>query len=197
VKTELFDRRLTASLAWFHLTKQNIATQNPFNPNLTDVTGEVLSRGLEIDVAGQILSEWKVIGNVTYTDTVVLKDTVDSSGAPLGNQGKRFYGVPRFGGSLWTTYAPQDGALRGWKFGTGVLAYSNREGDLPNTFQVPGFALANFMAGYEWNQGLFRVKLQLNVDNLLDKTYFVNSDGFGNVYFGSPRRFIGSIRMEF
>ncbi|MCI0653943.1 MAG: TonB-dependent receptor, partial [Methylococcaceae bacterium] len=49
LKTELFDGRLTGTLAWYNLTKQNIATSDPFNPGFSMLTGEARNRGLELD----------------------------------------------------------------------------------------------------------------------------------------------------
>jgi iron complex outermembrane recepter protein len=197
VKTELFDQRLSASFAYFNLIKRNIPTQDPFNPMLTDVTGEVRSRGVELDVAGQILPGWRVIGGIAFTDAVITKDSIDATGAPLGNQGKLWYGVPRVGGSVWTTYEFEDGDLRGLKFGAGLVSRNNREGDLANTWVVPGFTVVNTMAGYEWKWGNSKIKLQLNVDNLFDRKYFVNSDGWISAFYGAPRTFKGSIRVEY
>ncbi|MEI8210190.1 MAG: hypothetical protein WCG16_13355, partial [Methylococcales bacterium] len=42
---------------------------------------------------------------------------------------------------------------------------------------------------------------QLNVNNLLDKNYFTNGQiaagNYGNVIFGTPRTFMGSIGIQF
>jgi len=197
VKTELFDQRLTASFAYFNLIKRNIPTQDPFNPMLSALTGEVRSRGVELDVAGQIISGWRVIGGLAFTDAVVTKDSIDATGAPIGNQGKRWYGVPRIGGSVWSTYEFEDGDLRGLKFGAGLVSRNNREGDLANSWIVPGFTVVNAMAGYEWKWEKSKIKLQLNVDNLFDRKYFVNGDSWINAFYGAPRTFKGSIRLEY
>ena len=65
VKTELFDKRLTGSVAWYDITKQNIATPdtNPARAALgfQTATGEVRNRGVEVDVTGEILPGWKAI----------------------------------------------------------------------------------------------------------------------------------------
>ncbi|NOU20195.1 MAG: TonB-dependent receptor, partial [Methyloglobulus sp.] len=57
IKTEFFDGRLRATLAYYDLTKTNIATTDP-RPNRGDfvvVTGAVHSRGPELDITGEIL----------------------------------------------------------------------------------------------------------------------------------------------
>lgn len=194
IKTELFDGRVTGSLAYYELTKQNVATPHP-DPVLSAQgfqvsIGEAQSRGLEVDLAGRILPGWDVIASYAYTDTEILKDNSD-------NVGNRLPNVPRHGGSLWSTYRFQEGPLSGFKFGTGMYARGQREGDAANTLQVPGYVIVNLMTGYEWKVGPSKVSAQFNVENLLDKEYFQNSVGPAASNFGSPLAYIGSVRVEF
>ena len=42
-----------------------------------------------------------------------------------------------------------------------------------------------------------RLTAQLNVNNLFDTNHFAGSDAFNSAMFGTPRFFMGSIRMEF
>ncbi len=60
VKTELLEGRLFATLAYFDITKQNVATEDLNFPGLgiSVATGEQRSRGIELDVSGQILPGW-------------------------------------------------------------------------------------------------------------------------------------------
>ncbi len=208
-KTELFDGRLSATLAWFDITKQNIANPDP-DPvralaGFSVTTGEVRNRGLELDVSGEIWPDVRAIASYAYIDSEITKDRqaifnddfTEVIGFNDGNQGNRLFGVPRHGGSFWVTYEPQTLGWRGLKLGAGVVARGQQEGDNENTFQLPGYALVNLMAGYGWKVGPSKVSVQLNVDNLLDKEYF---DAGGNSVFaaipGAPRTFLGSVRVE-
>ena len=207
MKTELFDKRFTGSLAWFTLTKQNVVTPSA-NPALaaqgvSSTTGEVRNQGLELDLAGEIWPGVKMIGSYAYIDSKITKDRgldFDTNGNPIvttGNQGNRYWGVPRHGGSFWATYEPQEGDLRGLKLGAGVLARSQREGDNQNSYQLPGYVLVNAMTGYSWNIGPSKLSLQLNADNVLDKTYYNPFSGSGrNFVFAAPRTFLGSLQIE-
>lgn len=205
VKTELFDGRLTGSLAWFDLTKQNIAVPDPGHPDFNRVLGEARNRGLEIGIAGELLPGWKVIASGAYNDAVVTEDNaldfdnLDANGNPTvtpGNTGRRFFGVPRFGGSLWSTYELQHGAWQGLTVGAGMVARSQQENSLDESTQIPGYVTVNLAVGYERNVGKSKISVQFNVDNLLDKDYFLVGDGtFAGV--GTPRSFLGSIRVEF
>jgi hypothetical protein len=78
-----------------------------------------------------------------------------------------------------------------------VFAVGEREGDEANTFQLPGYARVDLLAAYEWKLEKSRLTAQLNVENLLDKEYFLSSRTRSDVLPGAPRTFLGSIRIEF
>lgn len=198
IKTELFDQRLTATLAFYHLTNQNILTPDFSTPSLTDSApiGEARSQGIELDAAGQITENLSVIGNYAFTDARVTKDFA-------GLQGKRLENVPEHSGSLWLRYDVNGAGTDGFTFRFGVFAAGQREGDANNTFQLPGYARLDALAAYRWKLGPSRVTAQLNIRNLLDKEYFESSDPFANVhprlsvFPGAPLTAIGSVRVEF
>lgn len=205
VKTEFFDGRLRTSVAYFDLTKQNIAVPVP-GTLFSRAIGEAQTRGIELDVSGEILPGWSAIASYTYMPFAKVTNDVgdDGSGNPTpGNTGNRLFNTTRNMGSLWTTYAFQDEELRGVKLrglkvGAGMQAAAERQGDAGNLFQLPGYAIANAMASYEWRMGMTKMTAQLNVSNLFDKTYYAGT--IGGPYFimlGMPRFFMGSIRMEF
>ncbi|PTN10941.1 hypothetical protein C8R11_11650 [Nitrosomonas aestuarii] len=55
------------------------------------------------------------------------------------------------------------------------------------------------MTSYAMKVGKARVTAQLNVNNLFNKEYFPSSIGFGRerIVVGTPRVFLGSIRVEY
>jgi iron complex outermembrane receptor protein len=200
-KTELWDGRLITTLAYFNVTKTNIAAPDPdpvfaalgFGINV----GEARSRGVELDIAGEVLPGL-LIGSYAYTDATVTKDVErDSFGNP-GNQGKRLPGVPRHGGSLWATYTIQEGLFRHVTVGGGMIARSERQGDFPNSYQLPGYATVDLMAAYRWSVGRTKLTFQFNVNNLLDQEYYASSAFFrARVNPGAPQTFLGLLRAEF
>lgn len=196
IKTEFFDGRLGATLAWFQLTKQNIATSHP-DPQLafqgiSVLTGEARNKGMELDISGEILPGWNVIANYTYIDSEITKNND-------GTQGNRFPNVPKHAGNIWTTYAFQNEMLRGLKIGGGVTLRGKREGNPENDFQMPGYAVFNLMTSYGMKVGKTRVTAQLNVNNLFNEEYFPSSGGFGRtrIAVGTPRVFLGSLSVEY
>lgn len=189
VKTSWLNDKLAATASVYQLTKQHIPTTDPTDPIYTFALGEARSRGLELDVAGEIAPGWKVIGSYSYIDVITTKD---NSGDGL--LGKRYPGVPFNSESLWTTYTVQAGELKGLTLGAGVIARGG-EVDFSNE-QIPGYAIANLMASYAWHIGKSTLTAQLNVDNLFDRYYF-SSLNTGSAFPGEPRTFMGSLKVEF
>lgn len=189
VKTEWLDGRLTAGVALYQITKTNLTVG--CGARCWETLGKVRNEGLELDVAGEVQPGWRVIGAYSYIDSEIIGGN---------NSGNRLSNVPYNGGSLWSTYEIQSGDLQGLKFGAGVVARGQREGGPANTYQLPGYATVNLLTSYAWKVGRSRLITQLNVDNLLDKTTYIDSDDSNNtprINFGMPRSFVGSVRLEF
>jgi iron complex outermembrane recepter protein len=217
-KTELFDGRVTATLAYFNLIKQNVAVPDP-DPALAAQgfqvsTGEVRNKGVELDVAGEILPGWRVIGSYSYINSIITKDTTCTDPANFGpgcvfdvfgnliglngNKGNQLFSVPRHSASFWTTYEFQDWNLRGLKIGGGMVARSLSQGDNQNDYHLPGFATLALMASYEVKLFDRKTTFQINVDNLLDKRFYPSSGGTTiNYIVGAPRAVKGLVKVEF
>jgi iron complex outermembrane receptor protein len=189
VKAQLLDR-LFATLAYFDITKQNVAVTDPLFPlDASIATGEQQSRGVELDVAGEILPGWNIIAAYAYIDAEV---TADTNPDIVGN---RLFNVPKHSASLWTTYEIQSGNLQGLGFGVGFNYVGEREGDLDNSFQVDSYFLTNASIFYRRNNWRFA----LNFKNLFDINYIEaaeNSRSSGNLP-GDPFTVIGSVSVEF
>ncbi|MEQ1635521.1 MAG: TonB-dependent receptor [Methylococcales bacterium] len=191
IKTELLNGRFSATLAYFELTKQQIPVA--VRQGLTQAAGEQESRGIELDLSGEILPGWNVIAAYAYTPFA--ETTQD--GFEANKLGKRLNNAPRNSGSLWTTYEFQSGGLQGLKFGGGMQAVGQREIGYSESAQAPGYVTANLMLSKLWQIGASRITTQLNIDNLLDKTYTGRIYSYGPTDYGAPRTFMGSIKLEF
>lgn len=190
VKAELLEGRLSATVSYFDITKQNVATTDPSFPGLgvSIATGEQNSRGFEFDVSGQILPGWNIIAAYAYTDAQVTAD----NNIPIGN---RLPGVPRHSASLWTTYEVQRGNLQGLGFGVGFNYVGEREGDLDNSFGLDSYFLTNAALFYRRDNWRFA----LNFKNLFDVDY-ITGVPFGRtsgIYPGEPFTVIGSVSVQF
>ncbi|MDX8127041.1 TonB-dependent receptor [Methylomonas sp. OY6] len=204
IKTEFFDGRLSSTLAYFHLTKQNTLATDPNNPLFSVAVGEARSRGVELDITGRVTENLSLIGTYAYTDTKITKDSAaiyDADGNAIatnsGNTGHQLPTAPRHSGSLWAKYDIDNGLLRGLNFGTGVYVRGQRQGDNANSFQLPGYARWDASISYSFKHGGTKITPQLNVYNLLDKTYYDHSSNRLNIRPGEPLTFLGSVRVEF
>ncbi|MEG5140653.1 MULTISPECIES: TonB-dependent siderophore receptor [unclassified Microcoleus] len=189
VKAELLDRRLAATLAYFDIKKQNVAVTDPNNSLFSIASGEQQSRGVELDISGQILPGWNIIAAYAYTDAEV---TADTDRSLVGN---RLFNVPKHSGSLWTTYEIQSGDLQGLGLGVGFSYVGERQGDLPNSFQVDSYFLPNAAVFYQRDNW----RAAINIKNLFNVNYIESVTGSrasGNQP-GEPLTVIGSFTIKF
>ncbi|MCC3434000.1 MAG: TonB-dependent siderophore receptor [Oscillatoriales cyanobacterium] len=189
VKAELLDRRLAATLAYFDITKQNVAVTDPNNSLFSIASGEQQSRGVELDISGQILPGWNIIAAYAYTDAEV---TADTDRDVVGN---RLFNVPKHSGSLWTTYQIQSGDLQGLGFGLGFSYVGERQGDLANSFEVDSYFLPNAAVFYQRDNW----RAAINIKNLFNVNYIKSISGSrasGNQP-GEPLTVIGSFSLRF
>jgi len=189
LKSELLDGRLSANIAAYHLTKQNILTADIANPGFSSQAGEARSRGVDVDVSGELTPQVNLIASYTYTDA---KFTQNND----GNQGNQLSGVPKQAASLWGKYRLL-GQLNGMTLGGGVVAQGERQGDDANTFRLPGFTRFDAFMAYRWKAGNHQLTTQVNVENLFDKEYFNASSSRAEIHPGYPRRVIASVGIEF
>ncbi|MCL6433964.1 MAG: TonB-dependent siderophore receptor [Leptolyngbyaceae cyanobacterium HOT.MB2.61] len=187
IKADLSER-LSLTLAAFDIRKQNVATPDPQNPLFSVQTGEVASRGFELNLGGEVLPGWNVVAAYTYLDAFVSKDNTDIVGNKLAN-------VPANQFSLWSTYEIQQGSLQGLGFGLGFFYVDNRPGDLDNTYTLPNYFRTDAALYYRRNNW----RVQLNIENLFNIEYFTSST-FGSrlgINPGAPFSVRGTIAVDF
>ncbi|WP_334892725.1 TonB-dependent siderophore receptor [Nostoc sp.] len=189
VKADLLRSKLFATLSYFDITKQNVAVADPINFGSSIATGEQQSRGVELDITGEISPGWNIIASYAYTDAEVTKDT------NLNSVGSRLPGIPRHSAGFWTTYEIQTGNLQGLGFGLGFNYVGEREGGLPNSFKADSYFVTNAGLFYRRNNWRFG----LNFKNLFDVNYIatVSDNPVRGNDFGEPLTVIGSITFQF
>jgi iron complex outermembrane receptor protein len=185
IKADLTDT-LSLTFAAFDIRRQNVATQDPNDPLLSVQTGEVTSRGLELNLGGEILPGWNITAGYTLLDAFVSKDTTDIEGNQLAN-------VPDNQFALWTTYEIQEGSLEGLGFGLGLFYLSDRPGTLDDSFTLPSYFRTDAAVFYERNNW----RAQINVENLFDIDYFTSSDEFQFANPGAPLTVTAKVGVVF
>ncbi|PTY08701.1 hypothetical protein DB347_03755 [Opitutaceae bacterium EW11] len=186
LKTTAADGRLTATAAVYQLTRQNVATADPLHPGSYTLAGEQRSRGFEFDGRFAVTPSWDLVLAYAYTDAVITADNT----LPVGD---RTQNVPRHSGSVWSNYTFRRGALEGFGVGIGARCYSDQAGDLPNTFTLPAYALAELALSYAAGP----VRVQVNVTNLFDRTYYAGAYNALYVLPGQPRTIRAGVTWSF
>jgi iron complex outermembrane recepter protein len=161
VKQDFLNGKLSSTLAVYQITRSKVLTQDPSNPMQQIQVGQQQSRGIEFDMAGQFTSGWRMIATYAYCDAKVTKDNTIPVGDHLAN-------IPRQSGSLWNTYRFQDGVLKGFGMGAGLVYVGSREAMLPNTFKLSGYWRTDASLYYTWEKW----KAQVNILNVFDIKYF-------------------------
>jgi iron complex outermembrane receptor protein len=183
--------RITASAALFDIAKRNVlVSETVSGETVYSVAGEVRSRGLELDASGQLSDRWSLIGSYAYTDAEVTKDPA--------LQGKRLQNVAKHTGSLSAVY--DVGSLIGGddlRVGAGARYVGQREGDANNSFNLPGYTVADVFASYNTKIDGQKVKFQVNVKNLFDRTYYTSAASRVFVSMGDARQVSVSSTLEF
>lgn len=164
---------LSGTLAVYQIDKRNVAVTVG---DVTSTIGAARSRGIELDVAGQITRHLSVIGSYAYTDA-----NDQTNNVPMLN-------AARHSGSLFMVYDTVMPGLPGqWRFGGGARLVGKRAGDTSNSFTLPGYVVADVFASYDTKIGKFPTRFQVNVKNLFDKTYYPSSASNLIIAVGEPR----------
>lgn len=205
IKGELYGGRLNVSAAAFRVVESNRSQVDPDNPapcvgsptagDCYIAEGKVRGQGFEAEVSGELLPGLEVIAGYTYVDTKYLRDRANT-GAPSANEGQPFRSLtPKHLLKVWARYQ-LPGDLSAWNIGAGLQAQSriyNQSGAIG--IRQAAYALLSARLGYQFSENW---SLAVNVENLLDKTYYqrLGSLASGNRY-GTPRSFMATLRASF
>ena len=174
---------LMASVGLFELTKPSAGLSG----TTFGVFGEQRNRGVEAALAGEVTRGVRVVGGAAYTHAVLSK----SADAAL--QGKEAIGVPKWQlnlGAEWDTPFLPGLTLTGRAVHTARAA-----ADAANTLYVPSWNRLDAGARYATRIGGQPVTFRLNVENLLDKSYW-GAETRGYLFVGSPRTVSLSVSVD-
>lgn len=177
MKWAALDGVLSIDTALFHVTKENVLTPDPVDSTYRVAAGEVRSWGFEINVAGDLTPEWRVIGGYAYTDSQVTRDNTLPRGTRQAN-------IPRNSFNLLSVYEFQDGPLRGLGLGANFKYVDERAGQTAaQTYIMDSYAVTDLLGFYQVSDQL---RLNLDVRNVFNKGY---EEGAFNAYAypGEPR----------
>lgn len=158
-KWDVFNDRLSLTAAIFRTEKENTRVQ--VDTASYENAGKTRVDGIELSASGKITDKWQVFAGYSYLDAK------QQDGGPLNKatDGNKLPNTPRNSASLWTTYAITPKLT----VGGGAFYVDDVFGNVANTTYVPSYTRYDAMASYKLSKN---VDLQLNVQNLTDKTYY-------------------------
>ena len=165
VKHTALSGRASATAAVYWLKKDNVLTPNPLNPIFNIQTGAQRSKGFDIDVFGRILNGWNAWAAYAFTQAQVTEDNT----YPIGNL---LLNAPRHTGNVWSVYEVPRGRLEGLGVGGGLYVSSFKQGNLANSYLVPGYARVDTSIYYTFRQEKVDWRFSVNLKNALDRQHY-------------------------
>jgi catecholate siderophore receptor len=167
-KWALLADRLQLQAAIFREEKDNAREPDPANSAVNILAGDQQVDGAEVELQGQITEAWRLSASYTYLDGKTVKTV--AGGPPLGSP---LFNAPKSALALWTTYRFPFRV----EVGGGLNCESRRYASLTtNPFtSVPGYTTLDAMVKWQATQ---HMRLQVNLSNLTDKTYYDQLHGF-------------------
>ena len=172
------DLALTAAV--FQLDRTNVVIPDPADPTRSILVDGQRTKGGELGLSGRIGEAWSIQGGYAYQDGELTER--------LG--GNRLAQLPRHVASLWNRYDFR----ADWGVGLGVIYQSAMFAAADNLVTLDGFTRVDAAVYYTPTE---RVRLQLNVENLLDEDYHPNAHNNNNITPGSPLAVRAGVTLQF
>ena len=196
-------RGIYVTLGAYQITQQNIVSNAlPIPPSNTAPlcgtatcqiqVGEGRVRGVELEGRANLPWGMTAIVAVTRSDAKVTKSVT------AAQVGKILPQAPNWLASAFVDQRFQTGVLAGLGIGGGVRYTGRTYGDAANQFRVPGYALFDMFARYDFgatNPTLAGLSASINVRNLTNKRYLATCSGTSSCYYGQGRSL--TARLQF
>ena len=173
-----FHEQLFGTLAIYQLERERMQIDDPNNPGVGSkiiVDGQ-RSRGLELTLNGNLTDRYSVLAGYNYVDAELTKaqDGIDK-GTTLGNVAKHNF-------SIWNKYEFNST----WSAALGMIGRGEMYAATPtnsSSVTIPGWIRMDAAAYARIDE---KTRIQFNIENLLDKTYYSSAHNVNNIMVGMP-----------
>lgn len=177
----------------YQIKQQNVLTPDPLYNGYSVPTGEIRSRGFELEGRASLDNNLDLILAYAYTDAEVTQSNQS------GVQGKQVPQVPKHMVSAWADYRFDEGmgVLNGFGIGAGIRYVGSTYGDSTNTFKVPSATVYDAAIRYDFgaiNPQLAGLQAMVNANNLTDKEYIASCSSGTACYFANRRVVTAGLR---
>ncbi|WP_306354030.1 TonB-dependent receptor [Flavobacterium sp. '19STA2R22 D10 B1'] len=188
-KSSWFDNHLAVTMALYKIEQKNTLynANDPLNPDLMRQIGKEESKGIEIDINGRITSEWSISVAYAFNESRVIDSPTASE---IGRQKPN---APKHQGNLWSRYNFTGGPLKDFGIAAGTDFVTTRNLSISQVQTIPGYQLMNAALYYTIN----KFKIQLNVNNIGNKTHWVGGYDYIRLFPGTPRNWLMTLGYSF
>ncbi|KAF6657404.1 ferrichrome porin FhuA [Enterobacteriaceae bacterium EKM102V] len=193
------DRPVVLTAALYQLTKTKNLTADPDtknHPNASVQSGEIRSRGVELEAKAALNANVNLTASYTYTDAEYTEDTLLKGKTPVQ--------VPKHMASLWSDYTFHETALSGVTLGAGVRYVGESQGlystgsEQNQNFKVAGYTTVDAALKYDLGRfGLPGSSVGVNVNNLFNREYVASCYREYACYWGAERQIVGTATFRF
>ena len=186
LKSSIFDGLLDTTISVYRIEQDNYAV---YVPGVIGPSGDSVyraeqgttSQGFELEVAGEILPDWQVVGGFSR---FTAKNSDDN---------KLLTNIPQENFKLFSSYQWDDFTFGGNIRWQGKSYVEDGGVDYDTYYEQESLVLVDLMAKYYLSD---EVVIQLNANNIFDKSYY---NGFSSysVTYGKPRSITAKISWEF
>ena len=167
-------RTLSLTTAVYRMDRLNTRATDPNDPTRILQTGSQRINGFEVGLNGRVTRSWMLAGGYAYQDAFITGATIT---APVGAKVAQ---VPHHNFTLWNNYQ----VLSRLAAGLGIIRRSDMFAAIDDKVTLPGYTRADAAVYYSLTE---KIRLQVNLENLFDKKYYINADGNNNISPGSSR----------
>ncbi len=181
-------RGVLVTAAYYDIVERNRPTNDPADPINVFQTGEVTSKGFELEGA------FEIPGNVQLTAAYTFNNARVSESLYTYEEGERVNDVPRHQASAWALKTFPLGADTELRVGAGVRYIGNtRSTGATTAITTPSYTLVDALVSLDWG----RWTAAINATNLFDKEYYTACRTFGDCFSGNRRYVVGSLGVRF
>lgn len=189
VKYQPYDKTLLTA-AVFQIKQKNVLTGDVDYPQYESQSGEVRSRGVELELKSSI-EQFDVLAAATYIDSFYTKET-------YGNQGNRSEAQAPVSATAWVDYHFSQATVDGLTWGIGARYTGRKPGDTANSFHTPSYVVYDTTVSYDFSRlapSMNGLQARLNVQNLFDRDYVSDCNYAFGCYYGQER--VASLEMTY
>lgn len=161
IKKDWFSSRWNSTLSVYRITRNNVITLVPGPWYKPVQTGQTQTRGVELDVRGQITNGLSLIFNYAFTEAEVTKDEDPAKrGGDVPGPG-----FPKHISNSWLSYRVPAGKISGFGASLGYQYLGGRQHQMADYFRMDGNLF------WEKNQ----VRVTVHANNLLNRYLYAGA----------------------